>query len=282
MLIHSLVEFSDIILDVLYLAGSRSIVEIGAEFGGMSNHIAPFCRGRDGQLTVIDPSPKSDFRTWLKTNNDVRHIPQSSLEAIGQLSDVDAWLVDGDHNWYTVYHELTKIEANCQRDFKPMLVFVHDIGWPCARRDLYYDPSRIPAEYRHPFSFSAGADPNQSELREDRGFRGMGQFAFANHEGGPKNGVLTALNDFLAEAIDRGHQYGVVEIPAVFGLAIIMSLDQDWSSTIADFLLPYHRNKLLYSLEENRLRNYLRVIEWQDEHGSSRQQPDTSLQHRSS
>jgi hypothetical protein len=51
----------------------------------------------------------------------------------------------------------------------------------------------------------------------------------------------------------------------VFGLGVLFDLDAAWSSSLADFLLPYHRNRLLRSLEINRLRNYLRVIEMQDE-----------------
>jgi hypothetical protein len=36
LLIHSMAEFSDLILGSLAIAGARHIVEIGAEFGGMS------------------------------------------------------------------------------------------------------------------------------------------------------------------------------------------------------------------------------------------------------
>jgi hypothetical protein len=265
LLIHSLAEFSDLIIDSLGLAGSRTVVEIGAEYGGMSDHLVRYCRARRGQLISIDPAAKPDFCGWLQNNPDVRHLAVSSLEAFDRLANVDAWLVDGDHNWYTVYHELRNIEAISRRDGRPVLAFVHDVGWPCGRRDLYYAPDLIPPAFRHPFSFSAGATPGRSPLIEDGGFRGAGRFAFAQHEGGPRNGVLTAIDDFLAEELVRGRQYGIVEIPAVFGLAVVFDLDAPWSGPLADLLLPYHDNKLLRALEHNRLRNYLRVIEYQDE-----------------
>jgi len=93
----------------------------------------------------------------------------------------------------------------------------------------------------------------------------MGQFAFATIAGGPRNGVLTAIDDFLAESLQEGREFGFAEIPAVFGLGVLFDMDAAWSSSLADLLLPYHQNKLLRSLETNRLRNYLQVLEMKDE-----------------
>jgi len=265
LLIHSVSEFSDLILEALRLADARNIVEIGAEFGGMSAMLAEHCRTRGGQFTTIDPAPKREFHDWLNANPDVRHLAKTSLDAFGELGEVDAWIVDGDHNWYTVYHELRQIEAISRRDGKPVLVFLHDVAWPCGRRDSYYAPEQIPAEYRHPHSYDSGAILDQAALVKGGGFRGMGHFAFASVAGGPRNGVMTAIDDFLAEALREGREFGFAEIPAVFGLGVLFDMDAAWSSSLADLLLPYHQNKLLRSLEINRLRNYLRVLEMQDE-----------------
>ncbi|MCE4872534.1 hypothetical protein LZC26_09990, partial [Campylobacter coli] len=89
---------------------------------------------------------------------------------------------------------------------KPVLAFFHDVGWPCGRRDAYYAPDQIPAEHRHPHSYEAGALLDRESLVEGRGFRGMGQFAFANIAGGARNGVMTAIDDFLAEQLAQGRQ----------------------------------------------------------------------------
>ena len=72
-----------------------------------------------------------------------------------------------------------------------MLVFLHDVHWPCARRDFYYAPERIPTEFRQPYDYEGGAVPGHSALVRGGGFRGAGQFAWAVREGGPQNGVLT-------------------------------------------------------------------------------------------
>ncbi|UGA41139.1 class I SAM-dependent methyltransferase [Bradyrhizobium quebecense] len=265
LLIHSVSEFSDLILEALRLADAQNIVEIGAEYGGMSALLADHCRARGGQLTSVDPAPKREFLDWVDANPDVRHVAKTSLDAFGELDAADAWIVDGDHNWYTVYHELREIEAISRRAAKPLLVFLHDVGWPCGRRDAYYAPDQIPAEHRHTHSYDAGAALDRESLVEGRGFRGMGQFAFATHAGGVRNGVMTAIDDFLAEELAQGREFGFAEIPAVFGLGVLFDMNAAWSAQLAELVLPYHQNKLLRALETNRLRNYLRVIDMQDE-----------------
>src|SRR5690606_8626689 len=74
-------------------------------------------------------------------------------------------------------------------------VLLHDVGWPYARRDLYYAPERVPAEHRQPYAPGALApgEPGQVEQGLNVGV------ANAEREGGPRNGVLTAVEDFLAE-----------------------------------------------------------------------------------
>ncbi len=263
LLIHSMAEFRDIILPALEVADAREIVEIGAEFGGMSQLLAAHAEEMGGRLTSIDPAPKQEFIDWAN-GAAVRHVPKLSLEAIPEQRDVDAWIVDGDHNWYTVYHETHAIAARAREDGKPLLIFYHDVGWPWARRDLYYAPDQIPAEFRQPYSWEGGVVPGQADLLPNRGFRGCGQFAAAVHEGGPRNGVLTGIEDFLCDEAQAGRDYGFAEVPAVFGLGVLFSPDAPWSERVAEIVLPFHDNALLRRLEENRLANYLAVVDWQD------------------
>jgi predicted O-methyltransferase YrrM len=260
-LIHSMSEFSDIIFGALEIAGAKEIVEIGAEFGGMSSRLAGFAAEHGGRLTSIDPAPKQEFLDWVAENPHVRHIAKLSLEALPDAKGVDAWLIDGDHNWYTVYHELKCIEASCRRDGKPFLAFLHDIDWPAARRDMYYAPDQIPAEYRQPYDYYGGAVPGYGGLLPGRGFGGVGQWAFAVAEGGPRNGVLTAVEDFTEELSEQGRTMAFCQVPAVFGLGILFDMDAEWSQALAESVLPYHDNSLLRSLEQNRLANFIAAID---------------------
>lgn len=270
LLIHSMSEFSDIIVEALDIAGAREICEIGAEYGGMSAILADHAAAQGGRLTSIDPCPKPEFLAWAEGLDHVRHIGRPSLEALDEVAQIDAWLIDGDHNWFTVYNELKRIEAACRRDGKPLLAFLHDVGWPSGRRDMYYAPERIPAPFRHPHSAEGGALPGHPGLIAHRGFRGMGHFSWAVHEGGPRNGVLTAVEDFIEEVREAGGGIAFAEIPAVFGLGILFDTAAPWGQDLAAMVIPYHENRLLRRLEENRLANYLAVIDWQDRDAARR------------
>src|SRR3954464_15925771 len=98
--------FADLIFPALKLANARNVVEIGADTGGMTSMLATYCLNHGGRLTSVDPAPTPDFRIWATLNSQVRHIDLPSLEAFPKLADIDAWIIDGDHNWFTVYNEI--------------------------------------------------------------------------------------------------------------------------------------------------------------------------------
>ena len=61
-------------------------------------------------------------------------------------------IIDGDHNHFTVYHELTLIERAAGAERRRGSC--SSTTWrPCGRRDSYYDPSGLPPEAVHPHSF---------------------------------------------------------------------------------------------------------------------------------
>jgi hypothetical protein len=71
----------------------------------------------------------------------------------------------------------------------------------------------------------------------------------AAQEGGPGNGVLTAIEDFVAGR-DRVR---LAVVPIFFGLGVLWHLDAPWSDAVAAILDPWDRNPLLERLEENRI-----------------------------
>jgi len=147
-------------------------------------------------LTVIDPCLHCDLNEKFAVNPHVTVKKGISLEVLPKLHDAfDCILIDGDHNWYTVYQELKVIS---ERDLlkRGGIVFLHDVEWPWGRRDMYYQPEMIPSEHRHDWA-RKGVVQGQREL-SDRGGFGP-ELAKAKCEGGPRNGVLTAIEDFLRE-----------------------------------------------------------------------------------
>jgi hypothetical protein len=206
----------------------------------------------------VEPFPVLEVRELAASVEGFTLVEGRSPEALGRVSPADAYLIDGDHNYWTVLRELESIYA----DGRAPLAVLHDVGWPCARRDQYYAVEALPDEAVHPHSYSRGRAPGVSEL-VDRGFGGGGEFAVALEEGGPHNGVLTAVEDFLSTREDLEYAH----VPAVFGLGVIWSSSAPYAETVASLLAPWDRNPLLARLEENRLKLYMRVLELQDRLG---------------
>ncbi len=259
LLLHSMAELAEIVLPVLELAGAKVTVEVGAEHGTMTRLLIEHAASQSGRLIAIDPQPTAATRALFAGHAHADLREDLSLDVLPTVA-ADAYLIDGDHNYYTVLHESEIIWNRCRQDGRPFLVLYHDVGWPCGRRDLYYAPDRIPAAYRQPHTWDHGLTLDQPGVIRG-GFRGAGAWASALTAGGPRNGVLTAIEDFVA---GKESQLVWAAIPAVFGLGVLFARDASWSTAVADFLAPYHMNPLLARLERNRLECYLRVLEWQD------------------
>ncbi len=205
-----------VIAPLLRAAAPTCVVEIGALRGDTTVSLLESL-GSDTRLHVIDPVPQFDpaeherrFRGQYVFHRDV------SLRVLPTLEPVDVALIDGDHNWYTVYNELKALRSQAQATDRPAPVFVlHDVAWPYGRRDGYYAPEQIPDEFRQP----------NAQLGLERGNPGLcaqgGLNAHvwnAEHEGGQRNGVRTALEDFL----DRhGSEFRSVVLEFHTGLAVV-------------------------------------------------------------
>jgi hypothetical protein len=198
-------------------AGARTILEIGSEIGLSTQVLLNYVHEVGGHLHAIDPHPGFDVGEFKKKHEGyLTFYPELSLQALKHVPDVDLALVDGDHNWYTVYHELKLMEERRDHDPDRMpLILAHDVGWPYGRRDLYYDPETIPEEYRQPYARQGMAFGKSALV----GQRGMNlQMCNALEEGGPRNGVMTGVDDYLAQSsID----WQMLHIPLYFGLCIL-------------------------------------------------------------
>ncbi len=197
----------------------RNILEIGAEYGRSTHVLLNYVRDVGGHLHCIDPAPVFDVEDFKRANADVMTFYQDlSLEVLPGITGIDVALVDGDHNWYTVYNELKAIEASHGHDpLKQPLLFCHDIGWPYGRRDLYYNPANIPAQYRHAYALK-GILPRKEELVEGAGMN-LDMYN-AEQFGGERNGVLTGVEDYLAQS---ALEYRFLNLPLFYGLGILIT-----------------------------------------------------------
>lgn len=199
-------------------AEPRKLMEIGADRGWNTRNILAYCKSTGAHVDIIDPAPQPSLRDVMAQfgPDEFRYFPLKSIAAIPQLDTPDVALIDGDHNWATVYSELNLLNARAdQLDLPPPIVISHDVAWPYARRDMYYNPDDLDAWQKHPYSYR-GMLPGVPELVE-HGMNGV--LANALTEGGPRNGVLTAIEDYIASS---GVEYVFRTLPFFNGLGILI------------------------------------------------------------
>ncbi len=192
----------------------RTILEVGASMGDNTDQILEI---KGVSLTIIDPCLDCDLVKKFSDQQNVKVIKDLSLNGLKKLStQFDCIFIDDDHNWYTVYNELKIIK---ERNLLKVggTIFLHDVGWPYGRRDMYYLPETIPAEFFRP-NARKGMIPGQSELVDEGGVNP--RFFNALSEGGLKNGVLTAIEDFIKNF--GPNDYNLLVDPRQYGLGILI------------------------------------------------------------
>ena len=184
----------------------KTLLEIGVLKGASTLKVLEWCSKNNAYLTSLDPvrwegnipdtikEPASnylykrgqDYQQMFITPSYIEEVYKKGLDKYWtcikarsldyfktpDFSGFDAYLIDGDHNYFTVISELNAIHEKA----KPgTVILLHDVStstW--ARRDQYYDESFIPKEF----------------LR------------------GKKQGILTAIEDFL-DAHCEGKIFGM-------------------------------------------------------------------------
>ena len=249
----SLAQMAEIMLPCLDAAGVRSIAEVGAYAGDLTRVLVAWGESAGARVLAIDPSPQPGLERLAAEHPELELIRETSIDALGWAgfdSLPDAIVIDGDHNYYTVSEELRLIGERVPGAKLPLLLF-HDVRWPHGRRDDYFDAEQIPAPARRPIAGDAGGlFPGEAGVR--RG--GLPYPRSAAREGGPANGVLTAIEDFVSGR--EGVRLAVV--PAFFGFGVVWHTGRTWSDEIAAILDPFDQHPVLERLEVNRVQHLAR------------------------
>lgn len=241
----SLANARDLLFPCLDAAAASSVVEIGAYRGELTRELLAWAAGNGRRIAAIDPGPEPELLDLSRRHPELELIRETSQAALSDgIPPADAVIIDGDHNYYTLTDELRLVEARAREHGFP-LVILHDVGWPHGRRDTYYDPGRIPDEHRQPLAHDASLAPWEPGVAD----LGLHYEWAARREGGPRNGVLTALEDFASE---RPHLRLAI-VPAFFGLGVLWDREAPWAGALAEILDPWDRNPLLERLESNRV-----------------------------
>jgi hypothetical protein len=253
----SMAHMAELMLPCLDAVGAKSVVEVGAYAGDLTRVLADWAAESGAKVMAVDPSPQDGLVELAAAHPEVELVREISLDALPRIPIPDVVIIDGDHNYYTVSEELRLIAERAPGAELPLLLF-HDVCWPHGRRDDYFDPAAIPEDYRQPIAGdSGGIFPGEPGLRHG----GLPYARSAAREGGPRNGVFTAVEDFLQGQEDLR----VVVVPAFFGFGAVWHRDAPWAADVAALLDAFDRNPLLERLEANRVlqlaEGYARQVE---------------------
>jgi hypothetical protein len=220
------------------------VVEIGAYAGDLTQELLGWAAGTGARVAAVEPAPPPELLEFAEQHPELELIRETSHDALRRITLPDAIVIDGDHNYYTVSEELRLIAERAGADDLPLLMF-HDVSWPHARRDSYWNVERVPEEHRHPNVRGGGLFPGKPGLTEG----GLPFYWSAEREGGPRNGVLTAIEDF----VESREGLRIAVVPVFFGFGVVWQQDAPWAPAIDEILAPWDRNSLLERLEANRV-----------------------------
>lgn len=257
LLLFSLAEFRELIFECFRKTDVLKVAEVGAGGGQFTKELTEWAKRHEGFVYCIEPNSTETLKEICRQSDYARLIEDQSLNALPLLEPCDAYLLDSDHNYFTVTNELKIIEKVCSSRGLNYHVFVHDAGPPCGNRDFYFSPDSLPTEAVHPYQYFE--DLVEFSIKEFGMYRKdhlTGKLAVAKHIGGPKNGVRTAVEDFVKDRPNLIFKY----IPCIFGLAVIYSQESMHADQLTEYLNPYHNNPLLERIEANRMQLYIRYM----------------------
>lgn len=241
----SLANNAEFLFGSLDAAGARSVMEVGAYDGELTALLLEWAAPHGGRVVAIDPEPQPPLARMADERDDLELIRALSHDALDDVELTDAVILDGDHNYFTVAGELERIARVAGDDPLP-LILLHDVGWPHGRRDAYCAVDQIPEAARpQPVVEGGGLFPGDDGIRAD----GLPMWWSAAREGGERNGVLTAVEDF----VDARDGLRLAVIPSFFGFGVLWETSAPYADALEDLLGPWDRHPVLQRMEDSRV-----------------------------
>ena len=193
---------------VVYLGNDRTCI----------TRLLELCSADGAVLHVVHPSFEADVHALKDGFGSCLMVHEEwGLNAIPKIHNADFVLLDHDYNWYIAYHSLLSIEKHMRNEGDTLpVIAVFSTGWPYGRRDAYLYPESTPIAYQHAVS-TGGLIPGSGKPQDGGGmFQGR---QHALYEQTPRNGVRTAIEDFLQQTTVT---FQVLFIPGFGGQSILI------------------------------------------------------------
>lgn len=190
--LYSMVNWAPIYVPLLDSLRPNRIVEIGSENGDNTMVLGQYCISNSIELHVVDTYPI--INNELAKSKLINYHNCRSIDFIKNFQGAEVYFIDGDHNYHTLSEELKLIEE-ADSNKMPLLLLIHDTGWPNGSRDSFYDLNTIEGEIPEHCDKN-GPLPWKNYL-DKRGF-GAGLVSFALKEGGKNNGLRAAIKEFIS------------------------------------------------------------------------------------
>ncbi len=248
---YSLANLAEVMFPCLEAIDARSVAEIGAFTGSLTRELLAWAKPRAARITAIDPNAEGKLVELANEHPELELLYERSNDALRRIELPDAVIFDGDHNYYAVSQDLRLVDERSQGRI-PLLI-VHDVGWPHGRRDVYFELDAIPPEARQPIARGVKIAPGNPGTAD----RGLPYECIAAREGGPRNGVLTAVEDF----VDGREDLRLAVVPAFFGFGIVWSSNAPWADAVDAIVAAYDRDPLIERLERNRVAHLVARVE---------------------
>lgn len=174
----------------------KNIVISGISDKKTINYVLDYCKDNNSSYVAIDSQKNSLDEV----------ICDFTLNVLPNFRDYDAIFLNDDPNWYTVFNELNIIKNN-NNEFP--LVFIGHNVFPHKRRDSYINPDIIPKEFLN--DYAKELFYNDVKIDDD--------FFHAVDEKTSKNGVLTAIEDFIS----KNSSIGIMDFKFLNGITILYS-----------------------------------------------------------
>lgn len=242
---YSLENVAEIMQPCLEARGTGSLLEIGSFAGELTESLLEWGTPKGVRISTVEPLPPEDLREVVARHPELTLIEDTGVGALESLDELpDTVIIDGDHNYFTLTGELDKIAEIAGDEPLPLLMF-HDVCWPHERRDTYYAPDRVPESERQPLAKDCTIAPGNPGLSDG----GLPFEWAAAREGGEKNGVLTAIEDFM----ERRGGLRLAVVPVFFGFGVLWEETAPYAEAVATSIAPFDRNPVMERAEANRV-----------------------------